>query len=73
MSHDHFRDSVINAVGAGLSALGAISARQEQFDFWFRQMGTGVAITAGLITITRIMSPTHFARLQDWLKKLFSK
>lgn len=45
------RNFLYEATGASVSAVGAITARQEELEFWLRQTGTVVAIIAGLLTI----------------------
>lgn len=41
--------------GSLASALGAITSRQVEFDYWFRQLGTAVALIAGLFTVAVII------------------
>lgn len=43
--------------GTGIAGLGALTARQEQFEYWFRNFGTLVAVVAGTLTIYRIIRP----------------
>lgn len=48
---------VVELVGTAVAGAGAITAQQAQFDYWFRQFGTLVAIVAGGATIYRIFRP----------------
>jgi hypothetical protein len=40
---------------AGL--LGAITASQQQFEWWFRNIGTAIAIIGGILAIYRFFRP----------------
>lgn len=57
MSYLSFRIKPIIAesIGATVSGAGAVTAWQQQFDYWFRQFGTLVAVIAGLATIWTII------------------
>lgn len=58
----HIRVSIVAGASGATSLIGAITARQEQFDFWFRQCGTAVAILAGGFSILYV--------IHNWNKKL---
>lgn len=47
--------------GSSASLMGAITANQEQFEFWLRIAGTSVAIIAGTLTIISL--------LRNWKRK----
>ena len=47
----------VELIGTATAAAGAITAHQQQLEFWLRQAGTLVAILAGLATIYRVFRP----------------
>lgn len=52
---DRIRIYAAELLGTAISAGGAYTSRQTLFDYWFRQCGTFVAITVGVLTIITIV------------------
>lgn len=55
MFPDRLKAHAGEIAGTTTSALGVITARQDEFEWWFRQCGTAIAIIAGILTIRSLL------------------